>query len=159
MEPAPADSLVDLLGQLHDIATPPPVSLTPQTWAWAVAVGLVAAALALAARAVLRRRRASAYRRAALAELDALAPALAAGDPAALAGLETLLRRTALAAFPRAEVATLTGEAWAGFLARTGGDFGPLGPALAAAPYRAPRDVDGAAAAAAARDWIRRHHA
>ena len=66
--------------------------------------------------------------------------------------------RTALAAFPRADVATLSGAAWAGFLERTGGRFGALAPALAEAPYHAVA-VDGPAALAAARHWIRRHHA
>lgn len=155
----PADSLVDLLAQLGDIVEPPPVSMLPATWAWAVLAALLVLALGLAAWTWRRHRRATAYRRAALAELRGLAPGLVAGDPRALAGLEALLRRTALAGFPRAEVAALSGEAWAGFLARTGGDFGPLGPILAAAPYRPVAGFDGEAALAAARRWIRRQRA
>jgi hypothetical protein len=152
------ESLVDLLAELNDIAEPAPVSLFPATRAWAVLAALLVALLALAVRAFVRRRRATAYRRAALAELRALAPAVEAGDPGGLARLQALLRRTALTAFPRADVATLTGDAWAGFLERTGGRFGPLAAALAEAPYRAVA-VDPAAALAAARHWIRRHHA
>jgi hypothetical protein len=159
MEPDSADSLAGLLDQLHDIAEPPPVSMFPATWAWAVLAVLVLVLLAVALVAWLRHRRANAYRRAALAELDALAPALRAGDPRALAAAETVLRRTALAAFPRTEVATLSGDAWLAFLARTGGDFGALGPALAAAPYATPPPFDGARALAAVRHWIVRHHA
>lgn len=154
-----ATSLIDLLDQLHDLAEPPPVSMMPATWAWAVLAGMVALAVAAALVAWRRHRRATAYRRAALAELDALVPGLAAGDPGALARLQELLRRTALAAFPRAEVATLTGDAWAGFLDRTGGAFGSLAPAIAAAPYKPPAAYDGAAVTAAARAWIRGHHA
>ena len=158
MEPA-ADSLVDLIDRLDDIAEPPPVSMLPATWAWAVVAALALALLALAVVAVVRHRRATAYRRAALAELAGLAPALTAGDPRALAATETLLRRTALAAYPRAEVATLGADAWLAFLARTGGDFAAVGPALAAAPYATPPPFDGPAALAAARRWIARHHA
>jgi hypothetical protein len=161
MEPrAPAaDNLVDLLDQLHDIALPPPVSMFPATWGWAVAGLLLLALLALAALAWHRHRRATAYRRAALAELRTLAPALEQDEAGAFARLDALLRRTALAAFPRAEVAALTGDAWAAFLDRTGGRFGPLGPALAAAPYAPRPALDGAAAERAARDWIAHHHA
>ena len=159
MEPQPAESLVDLLDQLQDIAEPPPVSMAPATWAWAVLAALALALLAVAAAAFLRHRRATAYRRAARAELRALAPALEAGDPAALAAAEAVLRRTALAAFPRAEVAALTGGAWLGFLARTGGTLGAAGPALAAAPYAPTPAFDGAAVLRAAERWIDRHHA
>jgi hypothetical protein len=156
MEPETPESLIDLLDQLQDIVEPPPVSLLPATWAWAVVAAVALAALALGLGAWLRHRRATAYRRAALAELRELTPALEAGDAGALGRLETLIRRTALAGFPRAEVAGLTGDAWLGFLARTGGDFAAVGPALAAAPYRAAA-FDGRAAVVAARHWIRHH--
>jgi hypothetical protein len=159
MEPQPADSLIDLLDQLQDIVEPPPVDMWPQTWAWAVLAALLLAGLVLGTLAFLRHRRATAWRRAALAELDGLAPALAAGDPAALARLETLLRRVALATAPRGEVAALSGTTWAGYLDRTGGGFGRLGAALADAPYAAAGASDGATALAAARRWIRHQHA
>jgi hypothetical protein len=129
----------------------------PQTWAWAVLGLLVLAALAVGVRAWLRHRRATAWRRAALAELGALARSLEAGDPTALAALQTLLRRVALATAPRAEVAPLAGDAWSRFLAGTG--FGPLARDLADAPYRRVPGFDGAAALAAAQAWIRRRHA
>lgn len=159
-EPQPGDSLVSLLDQLYDIAEPPPVSMMPATWAWAVLAGLLLALLAFGLWAWLRHRRRTAYRRAALAELRALAPDLVAGDPAALAPLDRLIRRTALVAFPRPEVATLTGEAWIAFLDRTGGTFAPFGPALATGPYAPdPPAFDGAALLAAGRHWIARHHA
>ena len=159
MEPKPApESLVSLLDQLQDIVEPPPISMAPATWGWTLLAVLVVAILGLALRAWLRHRRATAYRRAALAELRSFAPALSAGEPSALARLEVLLRRTALAAFPRAEVATLSGDAWSGFLERTGGAFGALGPVIATAPYRPSGAFDGPAALASARHWIRHHH-
>ena len=54
---------------------------------------------------------------------------------------------------------SVTGKTWTAFLARTGGDFGPLAPILADAPYRPAATFDGHAAVAAARRWIRRQHA
>jgi len=162
MEPEapPVDSLVELLDQLQDIVEPPPVSMAPATWTWAVLATLLLALAALAAVAWLRHRRRTAYRRAALAELDALAPALSRGDVPALAALAALIRRTALAAFPRDEVATLTGSGWIAFLDRTGGSFAPFAAALASGPYAAdPPAFDGPRMLRAARHWIARHHA
>lgn len=155
----PVESLVDLLDELQDITEPPAVSTWPATWAWAVLAAVLLALLAFALLAWLRHRRATAWRRAALAELRALAPALQAGDPAALAGLQTLLRRVALATAPRPEVAPLAGDGWTRFLSETGGAFGPLARDLADAPYRPVPRFDGAAALAAARAWIRQRHA
>jgi hypothetical protein len=159
METQPADSLIDLLDQLQDISEPPPVSMWPATWAWAVLAGLLLLALAIGVVALFRHRRATAWRRAALAELRRLAPSLAADDPAALATLQVLLRRVALVTRPRARVAPLSGDGWSRFLAETGGDFGPLAGDLALAPYRPAPTFDGPAAVAAARRWIRRQHA
>ena len=62
------------------------------------------------------------YRREALAELARHESALV--DPArradALSAMAELLKRAALTAFPRGQVATLTGPAWFAFLDRTG---------------------------------------
>jgi hypothetical protein len=159
MEPQPADTLIDLLDQLQDIVEPPPVPLWPQTWAWAVIAALLLAGLVLGLLAFLRHRRATAWRRAALAELRGLAPALQAGEPAALARLQVLLRRVGLATAPRPEVAPLAGDGWTRFLADTGGGFGGLARQLADAPYRPSPGFDGAAAVAAAQAWIGRQHA
>ena len=152
-----ATSLVDLLDQLADITEPPPVSMLPATPAWAVLGLVLLAALALAARGWHRHRARTAWRRAALAELRALAPGLERSDPAALAGLQTLLRRVALATAPRRQVAPLAGDGWTRFLTETGARLGPLD--LADAPYRPAAVYDGAAALAAARAWIRARHA
>lgn len=96
------------LDRLHDIVLPPDVAWWPLAPGW---YALLVLALAVGGGwgwRAWRRRRASAYRRAALRELETLrdAPAIA-----------ELLRRTALAAAPRVEVASRSGPAWAEWLA------------------------------------------
>ena len=87
-------------------------------------------------------------------------PPLEAGDPAALARLQTLLRRVALVTSPRADGGAADRRRLdRAFSPDTGGDFGPLAADLADAPYRPASAYDGRAALAAARRWIRRHHA
>jgi len=156
------------LGQLADVALPPPVPWWPQTWGWAVLALLLLALIAWLAVRHHRRRAANRYRREALAELAAIEARLADGGTrtAALAALPPLLKRTALAAWPRADVASLAGARWIDFLRAHGGGAELL-PAmttlLADAEYRAPQAVatwssdEARAAAAAARRWIEKH--
>lgn len=106
------------LAQLADVAQPPPPPWTPQTVGWEVlAVLLAGVALWLASRA-LRRYWRNRYRRDALAELKRLELQWKKderGTPV-LVALPVLLKRCALAAWPRAQVAGLNGEAWARFI-------------------------------------------
>ncbi len=125
------DAPPDPLAGLVDIPLPPEVSLWPQTWPLRIAIVVLAVALIGALWWLARRWWANRYRRAALAELDAL-PAPTQG------ALALLVRRTALSAFPRADVAALSDMAWLAFLDRTYGGTGfTQGPgrALAAGPY------------------------
>jgi Ca-activated chloride channel family protein len=78
--------------------------------------------------------------------------------------LSLLVRRTALAAFPRKQVAPLTGAAWLAFLDRTSdaSEFSQgAGRWLASAPYAraAPDDGERSALIGLTRRWIRGHHA
>ncbi|MEM7429506.1 MAG: DUF4381 domain-containing protein [Pseudomonadota bacterium] len=143
-------NLVELIDRLEMVLTPEPVSLWPQTWGW-VWLGLaVAALLAYGLHRFIHWRRANAYRRAALEEL-----ARVHDDPAAIAAI---LRRAALAAYPRTNVASLYGDDWLAFLDRTlGGSSFSNGPGrvLATAPYTPAPPSDGLASLAA--DWVQRH--
>jgi Ca-activated chloride channel family protein len=142
--------LVDLINLLEEVPEPPPISLNPQTPGWIVLGVVVAVLLFLALRWVLRRHRAEAYRRAAMRELEQ-----AGDDPAAIANV---LRRTALAAYPRTEVAGLAGRDWLAFLDRTyqGTGFSKgEGQVFAVAPYQA-CSVDPESAKLAG-EWIRNH--
>jgi hypothetical protein len=145
-------TLVDLIDGLIEPIEPPPIPLMPQTWGWAALAMLVVAGgvwLMLRWRA---RQRANAYRRAALADL-------AGADTAAQ--VARILRRTALAAYPRSAVAGLTGAAWLDFLARTGGAAFPAaaGDELRSAPYRAETAPPSDALRTAAARWIEGHDA
>lgn len=124
-------SLAELIDLLEPVREPAPISMAPQTigWVWLGLFVVVIAALLFWRFAQHRRR--NAYRRAALAELAQLAP-----DASALA---QLVRRTALAAYPRSSVASLFGETWLAFLDKAyGGNGFSNGPGkvLAAAPYQ-----------------------
>lgn len=143
-------TLIELLDLLEPVPEPAPVSLWPQTAGWIWLGIIVATAAIFLVRRWMAIHRANAYRRAALQEITGLGD-----DPAALAAV---LRRTALAAYPRAMAAGLHGDAWLGFLDQTygGTDFrnGP-GRAVAIAPYGPTQAAPGLAALAAR--WVRAH--
>lgn len=101
------------LDRLHDVVVPPAVPWWPPTAGWAVVLAALAlGVLALLLRMVMRWQ-ANCYRREALRVLD---------DPGTKpAEWSALLKRTALAVWPREEVAHLTGREWLTFLDRTAG--------------------------------------
>jgi hypothetical protein len=103
MNPAAAPTREAMQG----LILPPPVSFWPATPAWFVLFAILAALLLWNAWRGWRRWRANAYRR------EALRAVQAAQQPEEIAAI---LKRTALAAWPRAEVAALSGPKWATFL-------------------------------------------
>jgi hypothetical protein len=147
------------LDRLHDIMAPPPAPWWPPAPAWYVLGAIVGVLVAVAVwRAVacwLRNR----YRRAGLAELAALETA-APGSHTSPA-LAELVKRVALAAYPRERVASLSGGAWLAFLDATGGtdDFtrGP-GAALEAGYEPGAHGVS-PGLVAAVRHWVKHHRA
>ena len=158
----------DALAGLADVATPEPVSWMPQTWGWGL---LAIVVLSIGMWSVVhwrRRREANRYRvdaLEALATLDALLDGPASRGRA-LAAIPELMKRTALAAWPRTEVASLSGTAWAQFLRDHGGTAalsGPAGRLIADAEYHAPESLaamsaeDAHRCASAARAWIKGH--
>jgi hypothetical protein len=145
------------LSNLHDIVLPAPVSFWPPApgW-WILGATLIAAALILLAKTLARYRR-NAYRRQALRELDAIGPAR---DAVAAQRISAVLKRAALAAFPRRDVARLSGAPWLAFLDQTGRtDAFSGGPAhmLSALALGAVPTADGDAILESAKRWIRRH--
>ncbi len=148
--PPRATNLVDLIDSLVEPPLPEPIPLTPETAGWWVLGALLLTVLAYGAWRFWLDWRANAYRRAALKALDA-----AGDEPAAVAAV---LRRAALAAYPRVDVASRTGEAWVGFLQEKGTFPDAAGPALIHAPYAAaPRADASRVLRNAAKRWIQTH--
>lgn len=94
------------LEQLHDFYQPPPPSWRPQTVGSYVTLSILAILLIALLAFLWHRWRTNRYRREALHEL-------ANTD---VRHISELLKRTALSAWPRAEVAALTGPTWLTFL-------------------------------------------
>ena len=143
-------NLVELLDMLEPVPDPAPISLIPQTPGWVVLGIVVLGLIFWIARRITSRRQARAYRRAALVEL--------AGANDDVARIATVLRRTALAGFPRAEVAGLTGVDWLNFLDQSydgKGFSGDAGQVLLTAPYR--ENTADPAFTDLARKWITTH--
>ena len=153
-------NLPELLALMHDLVMPEAVPWLPQTPGWWIVLAWFVAVALLAAWQIVKRRRRNRYRRDALAELRAIAsqPDIdAARDAQRIA---TVLKRTALVAYPRADVAGLYGKEWARFLTESAGNDPEIASAagdLAAAVYR--KDADPGSLAGPARRWFRRHRA
>ena len=141
------------LDALHGFYQPPSPAWTPQTVGWycVFAAAAIAALWILARR--IRRWRFNRYRREALNELKTLAAT----------ELSALLKRTALSAWPRERVASLSGPEWLQFLDDALKDSGfknapgnriediAFGPAaLSAEEEKQLRDLTA--------QWIRSHH-
>jgi hypothetical protein len=149
----------DPLDALHPLRTPPPVDAWPPApgW-WLLAAALLAALVALGFLA-LRAWRRRAHLRAARRELATLR-ARFADDPAALtAATNALLKRVALARYPRRETAALSGGQWLAFLDATA-PAQPFAAVRATLPYEpAPAAGDAAAFSEAAESWLRAQRA
>lgn len=153
-------SLPELMDLLHGIILPEPVSWLPQTQGWRVAGAWLLAVAVIGSWHWIAYRRRNRYRRDAQAELSAIADEAATTPAIAAARICSLLKRTALAVYPRQAVASLYGADWARFLAESSrGDavVSNAADALAGGAYRA--DADGRALIEPARRWIRVHRA
>ena len=131
------------LDNLRDIIVPGPPPLwppAPEVW---LLLMVVIAGVAIFFFQRRRQRRANAYRRAGLSLLP---------QAGTVHEISVILKRVALAAFPREQVASLYGDEWAAFLSQTCGrrDFSPL---IQVAPDT---PVDNKTRQLAA-TWIRRH--
>jgi hypothetical protein len=163
MATAPADPTS--LQNLHDIVLPQTVSWWPLAPGW---YGLISITLILAIGWGVRqwlRYRANYYRREALLELQRLQQEsrIPKRHRAALTALPVLLKRAALSAYPRAEVASLSGASWRHFLDANAAshDFNAsAGEILSTLSYRPDRSVSAAeidTLCAAIEHWLRHH--
>ena len=106
------------LQNLNDIVMPATVSWWPLAPGWYVVSGLLLIALAWFGYKSLQRWMGNRYRRAALSELHLLAKGVqsATSRDSSLRQIPVLLKRTALSAYPRTQVASLSGQDWTCFL-------------------------------------------
>jgi len=112
------------LEQLRDIHLPPDVPAWPPAIGWWLIAGLALLIFLVLLAWIWRTWRANAYRREALRACEVLEDRIkgAMDYRSIIIEISTLLKRTALTAFPRSDVAVLTGDAWMLFLeARSGG--------------------------------------
>jgi Ca-activated chloride channel family protein len=154
----------DPVAGLIDIPLPHAVSLWPATWPLRIVIALVLVALAVTGWRAVRAFIANRYRREALKELSRITGASQVSAASTADALAVLVRRTALAVFPREQIAPLSGAAWLAFLDRSygGEDFSRgAGRLLESAAYD-PRPVtaaDVASLTGLVRRWIDTHHA
>ncbi|NMQ17878.1 DUF4381 domain-containing protein [Candidatus Competibacter phosphatis] len=155
------------LDRLHDIIVAPPVPWWPPASGWYWVLGLMIVILLATLITGLMRWQHNRYRREALAELARQEAALENPErrPGVLLDCAELLKRTAMTAFPREDVATLTGPKWFEFLDHTasGSRFrDALGATLENAIYD-PRTADSLdprklhSVVEAIRHWIKFH--
>lgn len=111
------------LQNLNDIVLPATVGWWPLAGGWYVLINLVLIMLAWYSYQMLQRWIKNRYRRAALDELRLLANSIQTGGiqnaekrASSLRQLPVLLKRTALSAYPRSQVASLSGDDWYSFL-------------------------------------------
>jgi len=149
----------DPLDALHPLRTPPPVDAWPPAPGWWLLAALLLATLVALGFLALRAWRRRAHLRAARRELAALR-ARFADDPAALtAATNALLKRVALARYPRRETAALSGGRWFAFLDATA-PAQPFAAVPATLPYEpAPAAGDADAFCEAAERWLRAQRA
>ncbi len=126
VSPAPTSTLAptpgaqnDPLAQLRDLHLPDAVSAWPPALGWWILALLLLAVVGFSVYVLWRRRRDNRYRRLAIAELQQYYQQYAHSEDSVwlLQHLSQLLRRAALVAFPRVQVAALSGADWVQFLA------------------------------------------
>ncbi len=93
----------------QEVVVPEPIAYGFETWGWAAVFTVLFVVAAVGVLKLVKRYKANQYRRDALALLRMIGPE-SAQDAA------VILKRTAIQAFGRQEVATLDGQRWAEFL-------------------------------------------
>lgn len=147
------------LAKLHDIHLPEPIGWWPLAPGWYLLLLIALIVLGLVIYLVRRSHKNKRAKRQALELLQRyeLEYQKDANSQQSSMRVSELLRRVALAYYPREEVASLQGEAWLAFLTKTskGIDFNVLSNYLLALPYQPAKEVDLGPLFFNARRWIK----
>lgn len=131
---------MDLLSQLKDIHYPKAISFWPLATGWYLVIAVFFACLLIGLFIYLRHLKKTAMRRKILRKISDMRQQLSDHDKNFFEELSILLKRAALYAFPREEVASLYGESWLKFLDRTFNNTQAftqgVGKILGTAPYQ-----------------------
>jgi len=152
----------DPLSQLKDIHLPEAAGWWPLAWGWWLLFAIIFMVMAFLCYRWLRHVRRNRYRRLAAREAAALYQQYQQDNNAQsyLRQVNQLLRRTALAAYPRSSVARLSGQAWLSWLDSrmlTPLFMGSPGEVLLSGPYQISADIDPKYIHQLATQWIKKH--
>ncbi len=138
------------LDNLRDIVVPSAVPWWPPAPGWWIVSAVLLVVLIVAGFHAWRVWRGNAYRRAALRELR---QAVSVGE------IAEILKRTALCAYPRTDVAALSGSSWCQWLTETGGGKVPddVAEALSRGVFSGQQSLDVFDVRLFAEAWINRH--
>jgi uncharacterized protein DUF4381 len=150
----------DPLANLHPLREPLAIGWWPPAPGWWLLLAITVAALVAAGYFGYRHYRANAYRRRALAALEQLRADFGehADSRSYLSQINALLKSVALIAYPRRDIAALSGRQWLDFLNTRVKTTGLFQQDFAAATYRreAP-DIDPEQTRNCAAAWIKQH--
>ncbi len=151
-----------LLKQLKDIHMPKAIGIWPLAPGWWIVIGIVMLILIATIYFILKRRGKITAKKLALQQLYALEEEYSADtNTNLLSDLAILLRRAAIAYYPRSNIAKLHGEKWLAFLDETSKSkryTQGVGRALLHGPYAASYEDDLTPIFSLVKSWIKRLH-
>ena len=115
----------DPLAQLHPLREPAAIGWWPLAPGWWILLALLLAAITLLVWLALRQYRRNAYRRQGQVVLAQIHSQWLADEDAlgCLTQANALLKAVALRAYPRRDIAGISGQCWQSFLNQSGGNF------------------------------------
>lgn len=150
----------DPLAQLNPLREPAAIGWWPLAPGWWLLIALVLIAAGFLAWRLIARYRRNAYRRQAIAELQAIRNRWEnnGDDGLCLTQTNALLKAVALRAFPRRDIASVSGEQWRDFLNNSSGTDGQFEIAPLQAQYQPSSDAADVGAHLDVSDrWLRSH--
>jgi len=156
----------DPLAELRDLANPDAISLWPLAPGWWILIALVLACIYFLSRKIQKTRQARAYQREAVSELSIYWQRYLDEQDISkyLQNLASLMKRTALSAYPNSNAASASGDTWLAFLDSTLPETdsenkfqSEIGQLLITGPYRKHTDINPTELHALAEHWLRSH--